>query len=79
MVLTGPKAIKRAEEHGLVDAHGMREIWEDLDHCWKEFDAMRRTNSDALDIEQYVGVWQVSVTYLVRIELRAHENLDLHF
>lgn len=60
-VLTGPKAMKRTEEHGLVDAHGMREIWDDLDRCWKEFDAMRRTHSDIFDTERYVSSWQIFI------------------
>jgi len=59
-VLTGPKAVQRAEEHGLVDAHGMREIWDDLDHCWEAFDVMR-TSSEVSDIEPYVSTWQVSL------------------
>ena len=58
-VLTGPKAVRRAEEHGLVDAHGMREIWDDLDHCWDAFDGMR-TSSEGSDTELYVSAWQVS-------------------
>jgi hypothetical protein len=61
-VLTGPKASRRAEEHGLVDAHGMREIWEDLDHCWREFDSMRRRNMNeqpVADVEQFTSAWQV--------------------
>jgi len=63
-VLTGPKATRRAEEHGLVDAHGMREVWEDLDHCWREFDAMMRRSANgqgALDLEQFCGAWQVGL------------------
>lgn len=65
-VLTGPKASRRAEEHGLVDAHGMREIWDDLDHCWQEFDAMRRRSTNeqsAFDVEQYTSAWQVRVSH----------------
>ncbi|KAF8078106.1 hypothetical protein FPV67DRAFT_1405405 [Lyophyllum atratum] len=62
-VLTGPKATRRAEEHGLIDAHGMREIWEDLDRCWQQFDIMRRSGSseqESLDREQFISAWQVS-------------------
>lgn len=62
MVLAGPKAVKRAEEHGLIDASGMQEIWEDLDGCWQEFEVMRRTRSELFDVEQYVSAWQVSGT-----------------
>lgn len=62
-VLTGPKATRRAEDHGLIDAHGMRDIWEDLDRCWEEFDTFRKAglNDTGLDIELYVGGWQVRV------------------
>jgi len=61
-VLTGPKATRRAEEHGLIDAHGMREIWEDLDHCWKQFDTMRSGSGEqeSLHLEQFVSAWKVS-------------------
>ncbi|KAG6917794.1 hypothetical protein DXG01_001066 [Tephrocybe rancida] len=60
-VLTGPKATRRAEEHGLIDAHGMREIWEDLDLCWKHFDSMRRNGileQESASLEQFVSAWQ---------------------
>lgn len=80
-VLTGPKAVKKAEGHGLIDANGMREIWDDLDHCWKEFDAMRRISSDALDIEQFVSAWQVSKYILPstsRWLIFSNLNEDLH-
>ncbi|KAF5387044.1 hypothetical protein D9615_001651 [Tricholomella constricta] len=63
-VLTGPKATRRADEHGLIDAHGMREIWDDLDHCWKDFDALRRSGSstqESVKFEQYVSAWQIYI------------------
>ncbi|KAG6854928.1 hypothetical protein C0991_009751 [Blastosporella zonata] len=63
-VLTGPKATRRAEEHGLIDAHGMREIWEDLDLCWKHFDSMRRNGpleQDSASLEQFVSAWQIYI------------------
>lgn len=63
-VLTGPKASRRADEHGLVDAHGMREIWEDLDHCWREFDSLRRLSMNelpALDVEEFTSAWQIFI------------------
>ncbi|KAF5330912.1 hypothetical protein D9619_005846 [Psilocybe cf. subviscida] len=72
--LTGPKALRRAEEHGLVDAHGMREIWRDLDRCWGELEARRRSvqiqAQDANDaaaadrsaeVDQYVSAWQIFI------------------
>ncbi|KAG5653270.1 hypothetical protein H0H81_001430 [Sphagnurus paluster] len=63
-VLTGPKATRRAEEHGLIDAGGMREIWDELDQCWEDFDAMRRrgtTEQESLSLEQYASAWQIYI------------------
>jgi hypothetical protein len=66
-VLTGPRAVRRAEEHNLIDAHGMREIWRDLDQCWRELSTIRRNaanNEDSAsrcDTERYACAWQVSL------------------
>ncbi|KAG5716270.1 hypothetical protein E4T56_gene10634 [Termitomyces sp. T112] len=63
-VLTGSKATRRAEEHGLIDAQGMREIWEDLDLCWKQFDSMRRNGSsdpESASLDQFVSAWQIYI------------------
>lgn len=63
-ILTGSKAARRAQEHYLVDANGMREIWRDLDQCWQELDSMLCSvpeGEDAkFDVSQYVHGWQVS-------------------
>ena len=62
-VLTGGKAARRAEEHHLVDANGMREIWRDLDQCWQELDSMMCSapEGDAkIELTQYIHAWQVS-------------------
>ena len=64
-VLTGNRAIRRAEEHGLVDANGMREIWRDLDRCWRELDSMLNSSSEQnnarrTELNQYVHAWKVS-------------------
>ena len=65
-VLTGIKATRRAEDHGLVDANGMREIWRDLDRNWQDLEAMKRAplqHDNALrrlEINQYASGWQVS-------------------
>jgi hypothetical protein len=65
MVLTGTKATRRAQEHYLVDANGMREIWRDLDQCWQELDAMMHSAHEGdnakVELSQYVHAWQVSV------------------
>lgn len=63
-VLTGIKATRRAEEHGLIDAHGMREIWRDLDHCWHEFDKLKQLlieedPSHHQHAEQFIAGWRV--------------------
>ncbi|KAF8969907.1 hypothetical protein BDZ97DRAFT_1793314 [Flammula alnicola] len=66
-VLTGIKASRRAEDHGLVDAHGMREIWRDLDRAWQEFENMKRAPLEhdsvlrRLEINQYVSGWQIFI------------------
>lgn len=62
-VLTGIKAAKRAEEHHLIDANGMRDIWRGLDRCWQELESMKppATERDArsLELSRYVSGWQV--------------------
>ena len=74
--LTGPKALRRAEEHGVVDAHGMRDIWHDLDRCWGELEARRRSvqaqdPNDAgaadrgMEVDQYVSAWQVRLFHFI--------------
>lgn len=66
-ILTGPRAARRAEEHNLIDAHGMREIWNDLDRCWREFNAIRcnvSTNEDSAsrcDTECYACAWMIFI------------------
>ncbi|KAJ3488625.1 hypothetical protein NLJ89_g11595 [Agrocybe chaxingu] len=68
-VLTGIKATRRAEDHGVVDAHGMREIWSDLDRCWQELDAMLAAPLDPhgnpqqrrTELRQFVNSWQIVI------------------
>jgi len=66
-VLTGIKATRRAEHHGLVDANGIRDIWRDLDRCWEEFESEKRTPLDHEDVaprlerDLYTSGWQVSL------------------
>ncbi|KAF9453286.1 hypothetical protein P691DRAFT_720161 [Macrolepiota fuliginosa MF-IS2] len=66
-VLTGVKAAKCAEEHGLIEANGMREIWRDLDRCWRELDVLKESILQAEDptrrgyIEQYACGWQIFI------------------
>ena len=83
-VLTGIKATRRAEHHGLVDANGMRDIWRDLDRCWKEFESEKRAPMEhdnvasRLERDLYTSGWQVS------LKSRFHKHVliiivDLHF
>ncbi|KAJ3565842.1 hypothetical protein NP233_g7386 [Leucocoprinus birnbaumii] len=66
-VLTGAKAARCAEEHGLIEANGMREIWHDLDRFWCELDAVKETilqDDDATRrayLEQYACCWQLFI------------------
>lgn len=68
-VLTGVKAARCAEEHGLIEANGMREIWRDLDRCWRDLNILKETILQDEDptqrvyIEQYACGWQVSALY----------------
>ncbi|KAF9532331.1 hypothetical protein CPB83DRAFT_759588 [Crepidotus variabilis] len=66
-VLTGPRATRRAEDHGLVDANGMREIWRDLDRCWQELLALKQLpvelegSARRLELNQYVDSWRIFI------------------
>ncbi|TFK42735.1 hypothetical protein BDQ12DRAFT_623993 [Crucibulum laeve] len=80
-VLTGPKAMRRAEEHGLIDANGMREIWRELDHCWQEFNSLQRdaANDDhpaiRMNTERFVAGWQIFIFEchnIIREALKQH-------
>ena len=65
-VLTGLKAARRVEEHGLIDANGMHEIWQDLEQCWHGFVAMKNnvtTGSGTINIvEHLVDAWLVGLS-----------------
>lgn len=63
-VLTGPKAAQRVEQHGLIDASGMREIWYELDQCWQGLSAMKDNvalNMGKVNTENFVDAWLVSL------------------
>ncbi|KAF8894459.1 hypothetical protein BD779DRAFT_1501136 [Infundibulicybe gibba] len=62
-VLTGPRATRRAAEHGLIDAHGMRDIWEDLDRYWDEFDGVQRSVHEQknFDTERFIAAWKIFI------------------
>ncbi|KAF8630397.1 hypothetical protein AX15_002951 [Amanita polypyramis BW_CC] len=61
-VLTGAKAARLVEEHNLIDANGMREIWDELDQCWRGFVALKinSTNGTA-SAEYFVDAWLIFV------------------
>lgn len=63
-VLTGPKAVQRVEQHGLIDANGMREIWRELDQCWQGLTAMKdnvTVDMGKARTENFVDAWLVSL------------------
>ncbi|KAF8636600.1 hypothetical protein AX17_003410 [Amanita inopinata Kibby_2008] len=62
-VLTGLKAVRRAEEHNLIDANGMREIWQELDKCWHDFNAMKSNvvDSGMVNIDCFADAWLIFV------------------
>ncbi|RXW24917.1 hypothetical protein EST38_g972 [Candolleomyces aberdarensis] len=83
-ILTGPRAARRAEEHNLIDAHGMREIWNDLDRCWRDFNAIRcsaSTNEDSasrFDTESYACAWMIFIFEchnVIRESLRQYASM----
>ncbi|KAF5391806.1 hypothetical protein D9757_001781 [Collybiopsis confluens] len=66
--LTGVKAARKAEEGRGIDAEGMRDIWEGLDRCWEEFEAVRRSASSSagvgdvdVQVERFVSGWQIFI------------------
>lgn len=83
-MLTGIKATRRAEHHGLVDANGMRDIWRDLDRCWEDFESEKRAPLEhdnvacLLERDLYTSAWQVSLKF----RFCGHVSMirtDLHF
>ena len=83
MVLTGGKAARRAEEHYLVDANGMREIWRDLDQCWQELESMLSSVPEGekarFEVSQYIHGWQVSSDlYFSFLPEFSYPCLDIH-
>lgn len=80
-VLTGAKAAKCVEEHGLIEASGMWEIWRDLDRFWRELVAIKETvlrdggASQRFYVEQYACGWQLFIFEchnLIRETLKQH-------
>lgn len=63
-VMTGLKTARRIEEHYLVDANGMREVWRDLEQCWHAFVAMRSdpfADYKKASIEYFTDAWLICI------------------
>ncbi|KIY43640.1 hypothetical protein FISHEDRAFT_62691 [Fistulina hepatica ATCC 64428] len=64
--LTCTAAMKRAESGDGVDAEAMRDVWEGLDRCWDDFEALKRSGSlsseeNIFDVHRFVGSWQIFI------------------
>ncbi|XP_006458258.1 hypothetical protein AGABI2DRAFT_183343 [Agaricus bisporus var. bisporus H97] len=66
-VLTGTKAARCAEGHGLIEANGMREVWRDFDRCWRDLEVLKETvlrdddPTRRVYTEQYACAWQIVI------------------
>ncbi|KAJ7074266.1 hypothetical protein C8F01DRAFT_1272899 [Mycena amicta] len=60
-VLTGSRAARRAQEGGGIDAEGMRNVWDGLEQCWEEFEAMRCRSDLAEDSHMFISAWQIYI------------------
>jgi hypothetical protein len=65
-VLTGPKA--RRSPADSLDENGLRDVWEGLERCWDDFEAVRRTglgaggiSIGAIDVDRFVSSWQIFI------------------
>lgn len=61
-LLTGPKA--RRNPAGILDENGLRDVWEGLERCWDEFEAVRRSglgNIGGMDVDRFVSSWQIFI------------------
>jgi hypothetical protein len=58
-LLTSSKARKQTVA---VDCLALQGIWAGLDHCWEEFEQLRKSGSSGVgngDVERFAGSWQV--------------------
>ncbi|OAX40042.1 hypothetical protein K503DRAFT_809201 [Rhizopogon vinicolor AM-OR11-026] len=70
-VLTGPRARRRTEAGVAIREESLVEIWDGLEQCWEDFEALRRgaggigTVGGGLirgeDVERFVSGWQVFI------------------
>jgi hypothetical protein len=59
VVLTGTRAARRAQDGGGVDAEGMRNVWDGLEQCWEDLEALRRRPDLPEDFHMFISAWQV--------------------
>jgi hypothetical protein len=62
-ILTGRDARRRADRGISTEADGLQEVWDGLDTCWTECDAIRRdaVGISGEEMEQYIGSWQIFI------------------
>ncbi|KAH7889892.1 hypothetical protein F5I97DRAFT_606993 [Phlebopus sp. FC_14] len=70
-VLTGPAARRSADAGIPVREGALMEIWDNLEHCWSDFEALRRgaggvagVGADVIrgeNVERFVSGWQVFI------------------
>lgn len=62
VVLTGTRAARRAQEGGGVDAEGMRNVWDGLEQCWEDLEALRRRPAPlAQNFHMFISAWQIYI------------------
>ncbi|EGO21595.1 hypothetical protein SERLADRAFT_440847 [Serpula lacrymans var. lacrymans S7.9] len=70
-ILTGTRARRRAEAGVGVDEESLVEVWDELERCWDQFEALRRGAGGiggmggglirGEDVERFVSGWQVFI------------------
>ncbi|KAJ7836994.1 hypothetical protein B0H14DRAFT_2792410 [Mycena olivaceomarginata] len=61
VVLTGTRAARRAQDGGGVDAEGMRNVWDGLEQCWEDLEALRRRPDLPEDFHMFISAWQLFI------------------
>ena len=70
-VVTGLRATRRVEDHGVIDANGLRDIWRSLDRSWQDLDAFKRSRQNFEkdlhhdEVSQYADAWQVGISAIL--------------